>query len=202
MKALSSDGIPESMKRSIIDTSIRYFPNFVVDAFQTRGLPHKLSAVWMEIISEQRPDPESRITLSNRTDRFGVRLPKVDWHINDDERRTIVRVAHLTRRSFARAGLPEPILEPWLDGETLEGGEIIDFAHTAGTTRISSDSRTGVVDANCQVHGVRGLYIAGASTFPTAGHANPTLMIIALAIRLADKIKGEFAQVPTGRGGL
>jgi choline dehydrogenase-like flavoprotein len=39
------------------------------------------------------------------------------------------------------------------------------------------------------VHGVEGLYVAGSSTFPTSGHANPTLMIVAMAIRLADYLK-------------
>jgi choline dehydrogenase-like flavoprotein len=195
MKAFSSHVMPDLLKRLIVDTT--YFPNFVVDAFQSQGLPHKLSAVWMEIISEQRPDPDSRVTLSNRTDRLGVPLPKVDWHINDDERRTIVRVSQMTRRLFARAGLPEPILEAWVNREMLQDAEIIDFAHTSGTTRMSRDPRSGVVDADCQVHGVRGLYIAGASTFPTNGHANPTLMILALAIRVADKIKAEFSRLPT-----
>jgi choline dehydrogenase-like flavoprotein len=54
---------------------------------------------------------------------------------------------------------------------------------------MSDSPSQGVVDRNCRVHGVGGLYIAGSSVFPTAGHANPTLMIVALAIRLADWLK-------------
>ncbi len=72
---------------------------------------------------------------------------------------------------------------------------IIDMAHTLGTTRMSNDPKTGVVDRNCQVHGVHGLYIAGGSVFPTSGHANPTLMILSLAIRLADTIKARFQRL-------
>jgi choline dehydrogenase-like flavoprotein len=52
------------------------------------------------------------------------------------------------------------------------------------------DPKQGVVDAHCRVHGVANLYIAGSSVFPTSGHANPTLTIVALAVRLADHIKG------------
>jgi choline dehydrogenase-like flavoprotein len=48
----------------------------------------------------------------------------------------------------------------------------------------------GVVDRNCRVHDVDNLYIAGSSVFPTAGHVNPTLTIIALALRLADRLAG------------
>jgi choline dehydrogenase-like flavoprotein len=77
----------------------------------------------------------------------------------------------------------------------LTDAMIIDMAHTLGTTRMSQTPNSGVVDVNCRVHGVRGLYVAGGSVFPTSGHANPTLMILALAIRLADTLKAEFAQL-------
>jgi choline dehydrogenase-like flavoprotein len=61
--------------------------------------------------------------------------------------------------------------------------------HHMGTTRMSQDPRLGVVDKDCRVHEVGNLYIAGSSVFPTAGMANPTLTIVALAVRLADHIK-------------
>jgi choline dehydrogenase-like flavoprotein len=64
-----------------------------------------------------------------------------------------------------------------------------DVAHPTGTTRMADDPKQGVVDRNCRLHGVEGIYIAGSSVFPTAGHANPTLMIVALALRLADRLK-------------
>jgi choline dehydrogenase-like flavoprotein len=54
---------------------------------------------------------------------------------------------------------------------------------------MSADPREGVVDEHCQVHGVANLFIGGSGVFPTAGHANPTLTIVALAIRLAAHLK-------------
>jgi choline dehydrogenase-like flavoprotein len=193
MKVLSSPATPARLKDFIVDTAIRYNPNLVAEEFQNRGLPHKLTGIWIDAISEQRPDPDSRVSLSTRKDRLGVPLAKVHWRINDEERRTLVRIAHLTRDASARAKLPTPILEPWVVEQRLGDGVIIDMAHSLGTTRMSNDPKSGVVDENCQVHGVRGLYMAGASVFPTSGHANPTLMITALAIRLADTIKSKFA---------
>jgi choline dehydrogenase-like flavoprotein len=66
-----------------------------------------------------------------------------------------------------------------------------------GTTRMASDRRAGVVDATCRVHGVENLYVAGSSVFPTSGWANPTLTILALALRLGDylesKVMSSFA---------
>jgi choline dehydrogenase-like flavoprotein len=68
--------------------------------------------------------------------------------------------------------------------EDLEGAN-----HHVGTTRMHDDSSQGVVDRNCKVHGIDNLYIAGSSVFPTAGIGTPTLMIVALALRLADRVR-------------
>ena len=57
--------------------------------------------------------------------------------------------------------------------------------HHAGTTRMSINPGSGVVDPTGRVHGLANLYACGASVFPTAGSANPTLTIVALALRLA-----------------
>jgi choline dehydrogenase-like flavoprotein len=191
MKALTSTVVPDSLKKFIVDAVVRYRPNMAAEQFQSRGVPHKLTKLWIDAISEQRPNPDSRISLSDRFDRLGVPLAKVDWRINDDERRTLIRLAELVCEAFPRVGLPRPRLEPWVAEKRFVDGIVIDMAHTLGTTRMSENPRFGVVDENCKVHGIGGLYIAGGSIFPTSGHANPTLMILAFAIRLADKIKSE-----------
>ena len=59
---------------------------------------------------------------------------------------------------------------------------------TFGGARMADSPRNGVVDADCKVHGVTGLWVAGGAVFPTAGFANPTLTIVALALRLADRL--------------
>jgi len=64
--------------------------------------------------------------------------------------------------------------------------------HHIGTTRMDNDPHRGVVNSNCRVHGINNLYIAGSSVFPTAGHANPTLTLMALAFRLSDHLKGFY----------
>jgi choline dehydrogenase-like flavoprotein len=58
-----------------------------------------------------------------------------------------------------------------------------------GTTRMNADSKRGVVDADCRVHRLENFYVAGSSVFPTSGNVNPTLTIVALAMRLADHLK-------------
>jgi choline dehydrogenase-like flavoprotein len=59
---------------------------------------------------------------------------------------------------------------------------------------MSDNPRTGVVDVDCKLHGMSNLYVASSSVFPTCGYANPTLTIGALAIRLADHLKGLAGQ--------
>ena len=56
--------------------------------------------------------------------------------------------------------------------------------HHIGTARMGSDPRTSVVDANCRVHSVDNLYVAGSAVFPTSSQANPTLTLVAMSLRL------------------
>jgi choline dehydrogenase-like flavoprotein len=77
-----------------------------------------------------------------------------------------------------------------LDSTTLVEGS----HHHLGTTRMSADPRQGAVDPQCRVHSVDNLYVAGSSVFPTYGASNPTLTIVALALRLADTLRTRLQQ--------
>ncbi|MDK4718812.1 GMC family oxidoreductase [Rhizobium sp. CNPSo 3968] len=193
MKILSDHRTPKMLKDFVVNTAIRLSPNLVADEFQCRGLPHKLTGLRIEAICEQMPNADSRISLSTRRDPFGTPLAKVDWRINDVERQTLLRIAQISAASLSSAGLPVPKLEDWAVERRPEDIVIIDMAHTLGTTRMSVDAKTGVVDQNCRIHDVHNLYVAGGSVFPTSGHANPTLMILALATRLADHLNQQLA---------
>jgi choline dehydrogenase-like flavoprotein len=58
-----------------------------------------------------------------------------------------------------------------------------------GTTRMAESPGRGVVDSDCRVFGLENLYVAGSSVFPTSGLANPTLTLVALALRLGDRLR-------------
>jgi choline dehydrogenase-like flavoprotein len=193
-RMLQSSHVSQQLKTIVLNVILKKFPNFAVREFQSRGLPHKLKGLFIEGISEQRPDPESRITLSSKCDALGVPMARINWRIDSESRRSLSRLGHMVKTEFPRVGLPVPILDEWVAENRHEDGVIIDMGHSGGTTRMSNDPKLGVVDSNCQVHGVAGLYVAGSSVFPTSGHANPTLMILSLAIRLADRIKLDLAR--------
>jgi choline dehydrogenase-like flavoprotein len=160
-----------------------------------RSLTRKLDALFLEAMCEQLPNPSSRITLSDRRDRLGMRLPRIDWRVSEEEARAIRRVTGLMVEQLSRMGLEPPALEDWVRDGAMFPPTVRDIAHPTGTTRMAHDPAQGVVDAQCQVHGVDGLFIGGSSVFPTAGHANPTQMIVALALRLADTLKARGAAV-------
>jgi choline dehydrogenase-like flavoprotein len=112
----------------------------------------------------------------------------VDWRVGDQERRTVEYAVDRFAAEAARLGLPIPVLAPMFSDPEVPFF-MYDVSHLTGTTRMSVLPRDGVVNVNCTVHGVDNLHIAGSSVFPTSGHANPTQMIVALAVRLADHLK-------------
>jgi choline dehydrogenase-like flavoprotein len=146
------------------------------------------------LTSEQEPNPDSRILLSESTDALGMKRANVRWKLTDMTIHTMRHYAMALREEFKRAGIGEIELDDWLrESHSDWTSHINDQFHHIGTARMHDSPRQGVVDRNCQVHGVSNLYIGSSAVFPTSGHSNPTLTIIALAMRLADRLKGELA---------
>jgi choline dehydrogenase-like flavoprotein len=138
---------------------------------------------------EQAPNPDSRVTLADSRDRFGIPQARVQWKITQDELHAFRVITESVGEEFARLGLGTLVPKPWLATSDLLAWPIWDNYHQTGTTRMSGDPTKGVVDPNGQVHGVEGLFVAGAPTFPTGGYANPVLTIVALSVRLSDRLK-------------
>jgi choline dehydrogenase-like flavoprotein len=136
------------------------------------------------------PNADSRVTLASERDAFGVPRARLDWRLSDIDRHSAERALEALGQEVGRTGIGRLQIRfepnaPW--PEDLEGGY-----HHMGTTRMSADPRKGVVDADCRVHGLDNLYIAGSSVFTTGGSATPTMTLIALALRLADHLRERF----------
>lgn len=130
---------------------------------------------------EQPLDPSSRVTLSDRRDALGVPMLRLDWRIQPEVVRGMEALANLLGEELERTGLGR--LAPGRDEPRFT-----DASHHMGTTRMGTDPRRSVVDPWGRVHEVANLWLAGSSTFPSGGHANPTLTIVALALRQARRI--------------
>ncbi|MGH7931254.1 MAG: GMC family oxidoreductase, partial [Candidatus Binatia bacterium] len=149
----------------------------------------KLTHLSIVNYSEQEASIASRVYLDNEKDRLGMPKLVLDWKVSERSLNSSLRLMHLLDEHFRslEAGYIEE------DLTEITSLPYTDASHHLGTTRMSADPKTGVVDANCQIHGVDNLYVAGSSVFPTAGHANPTLTIAALSLRLADYLKNRAA---------
>ena len=144
----------------------------------------------LKIRVETTPNPESRLTLLEIRDANAMRRIKLDWRVNSIEFDTMERISGLLGRKLGRIGLGR--FRP-LGSREARRKKPRYSSHHMGTTRMSANPKDGVTRADCRVHSVENLYVAGSSVFPTFGFANPTLTIVALAIRLADRLKRRFA---------
>lgn len=138
---------------------------------------------------EQWPNPDSRVVLSDRRDALGSRIADLDWRIGDADVDSFRRGQEMVGREMAALGLGR--LEAEEITRELVEERVKGHYHHIGTTRMSADPVAGVVDADCRVHGVGNLYVGGSSVFPTAGYSGPTMMIMAMALRQADHLRGQ-----------
>jgi choline dehydrogenase-like flavoprotein len=170
----------------------RDLPGYAVGSVPGRrsGGRRRPEVLVLRVQGEQAPNPDSRITLGERTDDVGLPVARIDWRIDEADRASVRTSQELLDASLRAAGLGH--IEHMLGDEDppmlFEGNY-----HHLGATRMHSDPRRGVVDADLQIHGVRNVYVAGSSVFPTYGSSNPTLTVVALALRLADHLGKRLA---------
>jgi choline dehydrogenase-like flavoprotein len=143
---------------------------------------HRIYSLYFR--GEQAPDPANRVVLSGQRDALGVPQSRLEWRLSPIDAASIEGWLGVLDHDLRARGLGQVIgpLEDWQSGIT--GGP-----HHMGTTRMSADPRHGVVDAECRVHSVENLYLAGSSVFPTSGYSNPTFTLVTLALRLADTLE-------------
>jgi choline dehydrogenase-like flavoprotein len=150
----------------------------------------------LDVNAEQIPDSDNRVTLSGQIDSDGLRRIRINWRLTEQDTDSLARTMRLLRDAFAQSGcgvleLDEEHLLTRVKASTPVGG------HHIGTTRMADNPKRGVVDRHCTVHGLHNLHVTGAAVFPTCGHANPTLTVVALAVRLADRLRNLLQKGPT-----
>jgi choline dehydrogenase-like flavoprotein len=136
--------------------------------------------------AEHAPNRDSRVTLGTRLDTFGLPVARLDWRPTDADWSSIGRSVELLDSAFRQARLGRIIDQIGRDNPPPM---YMGNSHHMGTTRMDPDPSRGVVDTTGRVHSTSNLFVAGSSVFPTSGFANPTLTIVAMAIRLADDLR-------------
>ena len=160
-------------------------------AMANAGMTH----LYLIVRGEQAPNPDSRVVLSADRDELGQRRANLDWRLSDLDKHTARVFADVLGEELMRTGQGSVTPSEWISEAGTEwpvdptvGNHPIAGYHHLGGTRMGSDPRTSVVDADCMVYGLANLHVAGSSVFATAGWANPTLTLVAFALRLAERL--------------
>ena len=138
---------------------------------------------------EQVPIPTNRITLSHEKDVFGLPRASIHWSLSPLDKKTIIYIHKLINET-KNATKEYSFESSLLNGTCVWNVE--DSSHHMGTTRMGKNPETSVTNEDARVHGIKSLYIAGSSLFPTSGYANPTYTIFALTQKLSEHLKKKY----------
>jgi choline dehydrogenase-like flavoprotein len=127
------------------------------------------------VLNELLPRAENRVTLTDEPDQFGMPIPRFDYSQCENDRANI-------------AYSKKVIKEVWEHAEAQDTLTIDRYAHLVGGCRMGSDPDSSVVNSDQQSWEVPNLFVADVSVMPTQGAANPALVIMALASRLAERL--------------
>ena len=207
---------PEAIRRAAIDSerrspALNHWRNILRDLPRTAAFvphylhkrylrPRKLPAFFLfnpgnryclYYQGEQAPDPNSRVTLGEQRDALGMRRLVIEFRYSAADIESVLRTHQLLGAHLGRLGLGELHFLA-ADPRAAIDRQATDGIHQIGTTRMSQRPEDGVVDAHCRVHSTTNLFVASSSVFPTSGQANPTLPIVAMAVRVAETINAEL----------
>jgi choline dehydrogenase-like flavoprotein len=144
---------------------------------------------------EHRPDPESRVTLSEERDELGMAKISIDIRFSDDDIKGVVD-AHRCWDEYLRETGCGRIDYLHDDLAAAVRSRVGGGFHQIGTTRMAARAEDGVVDGDLAVHGIDNLFVASSSTFVSSGQANSTFLIVVLALRLADHLRALLDRSP------
>lgn len=137
-------------------------------------------------VAEQAPHRNNRVSLGSERDAAGMRRLTIDWRWHQEDQAKTMRAQEIFAQVLAAAGLGQFVIARDGDGPSVISSTT---GHWMGLTRMSRSAEDGVVDRDCRVHGTDNLYVASSSVFPTGSYANPTLTVLALSLRIAERIR-------------
>ena len=141
------------------------------------------------VMGEQAPNCESRVTLSTSRDALGMERPQLSWRLSPIDKVSIRALVAMVDAELQRKERGRAVPDEWLLADDISWpARVTGGFHHMGTTRMGLDPKDSVVDTNARVHCVHNLFVAGSSIFPTVGCANPTLTIVATALKLSEHL--------------
>ena len=164
----------DQIKGETLSTALDWLPDMPFDQLARHSMDF-----WLQ--SEDLPIPENRVYYKDGKVHLDVRETNAD---------ALARLKKKLEQVLTKIGWPAVLLERGLYlGKNIP---LSGTAHQAGTCRFGTDPATSVLDLDCRAHEVDNLYVTDASFFPSIGAVNPTLTIIANALRVADILKDRL----------
>ncbi len=173
---MSAVSHPEQIKAEALADWLDWLPNMPFDVMARHSMDFWLQA-------EDLPHPDNRIYYKDG---------KVHLDLVETNPEALAHLKRKLKEVLDKAGHTAVLLE-----RSLYFGKDIPLggtSHQAGTARFGTDPATSVLDLDCKAHELDNLYLADASFFPSISAVNPTLTIVANALRVADRIKERFFQ--------
>src|SRR5690606_33223352 len=115
-------------------------------------------------------------------DKWGIPVLRVNMTWGENEHNMIPDMAATAVQMMEAAGARN--IEPFTVPDRIPGYGI----HEMGTARMGTDPKTSVLTPFLQTHDIRNLYVMDASSFVSSGCQNPTLTLMALAVRGCDHL--------------
>lgn len=168
---------------------------FARTAFDVKLFDHAetIDQFFCDVMIEQTPDPDNRLTLSSQSDALGLKKFDLSYRVTDLDKESLWRGMRLVAQALGEAGIGRMRLQENSGDRLWEQGLVNYGDHHMGTTRAAVSPRSGVVDGDLKVHSVNNLFVAGSSVFTTGSHVPPTLTIVALSVRLANHLRQREA---------
>ena len=204
---LQEPGGFEALRDVLRRAQKQQLPSAAVCRSLVRHLPWLLRAAWWRFVHKrllfpaharltvhtviaQVSNADNTISLSDtRRDSLGVPLAEIRWRVSDKDIDNVERAADLMEKmwrgsDFAAHGVWQRMARETVATRAREAGA---FLHPTGSTRLGRDADEGVVDRDLRVFAMPQIQLLSTSVLPTPGGANPTMMLMMLALRCIDQ---------------
>ncbi|WP_162520871.1 FAD-dependent oxidoreductase [Pseudaquabacterium pictum] len=179
-------GLPAAVSGSVGFLMRRYVSRPRVPGFFIRNDSRRYG---LSYHAEHFPHADSRVRLSDQTDRLGLPKLQIDLRFGEEDAAALFRAHELMRAWLLNNKLGElHYRQPAEETPVAILAAARHGTHQIGTARMASETGAGVVNEDLQTFDVPNLYVNSSAVFPSSGQANPTLTIVALSVRLASHL--------------
>lgn len=143
---------------------------------------------------EQDPEYSNRVTLSSKKDKFDNFQPELIYKKSELVRNTAKVIIEEIGKYLVENDIGRISGYDFLFEKNLKYISEAGYHHMGGTI-MGENPKDSVVDKNLKIHGSKNLFVIGSSVFPSGGHANPTLTIVQLSLRLNEHLQSNFLKI-------